>query len=115
MIETGTEWNDEIQKKLEDADIIIYLLSPHFIATPYIMDVEVKNGIEFYEHSKSSSKPVRLYFIQLMHCNWKRSFGAFQQRLDSDLLLKEPILIKDPENHEAWMKVIDDLEEIIGD
>ncbi|HMP30049.1 MAG TPA: TIR domain-containing protein, partial [Saprospiraceae bacterium] len=113
MIETGTEWNEEIQKKLEEADMIVYLISPHFIATPYIMDVEVKKGIEFYEQSKNSSKSVKLYPIQLMECNWKRSFGNYQQKLDDDILLKELIIIKDHENHEAWMKVLKDLENIL--
>ncbi|MBK9256732.1 MAG: leucine-rich repeat domain-containing protein [Saprospiraceae bacterium] len=114
MIETGTEWNDEIQKQLESADIILYLLSPHFVATPYIMDVEVKNGIDFYQHSKEQGNPVKLYFIQLMHCNWLRSFGAYQQKLDKDFLTKKLEIIEQPENHDRWMTVIDDLQSILN-
>ena len=42
MIKTGTSWNEKIQKELDESDHIIYLLSPDFLATPYIMDVELK-------------------------------------------------------------------------
>lgn len=113
MIETGTEWNDEIQKQLEDADMIVYLISPHFIATPYIMDIEVANGIDFYHRSLGQENAVKLYFIHLMDCNWSRSFGAYQQKLDADFLTKRLQIIKDPDNHESWMTVIKDLEGIL--
>ena len=40
------KWNDQIQKELEESDIIIYMVSADFMDSDYIMIEEVKKGIE---------------------------------------------------------------------
>ena len=39
----GTEWDDEIQKKLNASDIVLLLLSADFVASEYIWNKELKN------------------------------------------------------------------------
>jgi len=117
MVETGTEWDVRIQQELESSDLIIYLLSPDFIATSYIMEVELIKGIELYEKYIDSDHKVKLNFIQLQPNRWigDRNLSKFQHLLDPETDGKKVNFITTPDNDEAWMKVIDDLEEIIGD
>jgi len=111
MISTGTKWDASIQAELETSVILVYLLSPDFLETNYIIEIELANGIEFYEERKSSQIPTQLYFIQLMHNGWARYkvFSKVQHFLDPKELKKEIVYIGQPENVEAWIKVIDDL------
>jgi hypothetical protein len=60
MIKTGTSWNEKIQKELDESDHIIYLLSPDFLATPYIMDVELKKGIEKNDRDQSAMQFIHI-------------------------------------------------------
>jgi hypothetical protein len=111
MINTGTEWDAAIQSELETSDILVYLLSPDFLETTYIMDVELAKGLEFYEERKNSHKPTQLYFIQLSHNGWARYpiFNKVQQFIDPNETGKEIVYIGHSDNDEKWIKVIDDL------
>lgn len=111
MITTGTEWDAAIQSELETSDILVYLLSPDFLETNYIIDIELAKGIEFYEERKNSDKPTQLYFIQLTHNSWSRYkvFNKVQHFLDPTKTGKEIVYIDQPDNDEAWVKVINDL------
>ncbi len=46
MIGAGVEWRDEIDRRLEQAGIILPLVSPDFIASEYCYDVETKRALE---------------------------------------------------------------------
>ncbi|HMS69676.1 MAG TPA: leucine-rich repeat domain-containing protein [Saprospiraceae bacterium] len=108
MIDTGMEWDEQIQDKLEKADVIVYLLSPDFLATPYIMDIEVKKGLEYYNLNKGGAR-LEVYFIILQDCSWQLYFGEYQQHLLQDMVTKKLMIIEDPGNHVRWMKVMKDL------
>ena len=111
MITNGTEWDAAIQTELETSDILVYLLSPDFLETNYIIDIELAKGIEFYEERKNSDNPTQLYFIQLTHNSWSRYkvFNKVQHFLDPKEEGKSIVYIEQPENDENWVKVIDDL------
>ncbi len=108
MIETGTSWDDKIRLEMESSDIIIYLLSPHFLATTYIMDIELPKGIQLVEKNNDKTK---LEFVQLMPCGWKRIPGLRmnQQLLDNEALGKDMVIINSHDNDNMWMKVIENL------
>ena len=40
------KWHDQIQKELEESDIIIYMLSANFFSSSYILEQEVIKGME---------------------------------------------------------------------
>ncbi len=65
-IQPGDEWNPEIQRALEGAHIIILLLSPHFLASRFIMENEVP--IAFQRRQKGG---VVLLPVLLRQCAWK--------------------------------------------
>jgi DNA-binding beta-propeller fold protein YncE len=42
----GQDWDKEISKHLESAELILFLISPDFISSSYISDIEVKRALE---------------------------------------------------------------------
>jgi len=106
MIEPGSKWDDSIKSEMETSDIIIFLLSPDFIATNYIFDVEIPKALEQFKSQKS-----KLFFAELQSCNWEKTILAqFQQTTDPTADNKGVILVKEPLNDDQWKKVIGELE-----
>ncbi len=54
----GQEWDNEIKEKLEKAEIILFLISPDFMASGYIYDVEIKHAIDKHNAGKTNIVPV---------------------------------------------------------
>jgi GTPase SAR1 family protein len=105
QIEPGSKWDDSIQKEMQSSDLVIFLLSPDFLATPYIMNVEVTKAVEL-----ESNKQCELYFIQLLHCSWGETvLSKYQMMLQSGDAAKKQQFIGTPDNDEAWQAVIDNL------
>ena len=61
------EWNPQIQTELEKADIIVYMISANFLSSEYIMDKEVKKGIELVEQNKNK----HLICVLVKSCQWQ--------------------------------------------
>lgn len=40
------KWDDQIQKELEEADLIIYMLSANFFSSKYILEKEIQKGMD---------------------------------------------------------------------
>ena len=51
-ITVGELWDEAIKKALSDADIIIVLLSPSFLASSYINGVEITGALEMQKAGK---------------------------------------------------------------
>lgn len=106
MIESGTKWDDSIRAEMRNSDIIIFLISPDFLATDYIMKTEIPLAIEQMKNENS-----KFFFVQLQPCGWRRTeLAKYQQTGDPGVTHKEPISIGEPENDKQWDKVIDELE-----
>lgn len=54
----GQQWNHEIKTKLEQSEIVIFLVSSDFMASDYIADVEVNNTLDKYRKGKVCIIPV---------------------------------------------------------
>lgn len=104
MITPGTKWDDVIQDELSNADMIVFLLSPDFLATDYIMNVELPQSIKLVDE-----KGARLMFIQLKPCLWKEHeiITRFQQTSDSRLVEKRIIEIGSPDNDTEWVNIVE--------
>lgn len=56
----GSEWDTEIKRAFLDADIILFMVSRHFLASDYIINVEMKISLERYENKECTIIPIFL-------------------------------------------------------
>lgn len=61
------KWHKQIQQELEDADIIIYMVSHNFMSSDYIMDEEVKKGIKMAEEDPNK----KIICVVVGACQWQ--------------------------------------------
>jgi TIR domain len=64
-IQAGKEWEKEIEKYLDTAQIILLLLSPNFMASPYCNNIEMKRAIERHDQGKARVIPILLEPVDL--------------------------------------------------
>src|SRR5687767_1196220 len=57
-VTAGRERAEAITAELEEADIILLLISPDFLASGYIFDVELKRAMERHEAGAAGVVPV---------------------------------------------------------
>jgi tetratricopeptide (TPR) repeat protein len=73
-IGAGTEWANEIDERLDAADIILLLISSDFLASDYCYDIEVKRAMERHDAGEARVIPVILRPV-----DWKGApFGKLQ-------------------------------------
>lgn len=73
-ISGGREWEGQIDKHLNSADIILLLTSSAFLASDYCYDVEVKRAMERHQQEVARVIPVIL-----RACDWRNApFGKLQ-------------------------------------
>ena len=74
-IEPGAEWEKAIHRNLEEAGIILLLVSADFLATAYIRDIEVTRAMERHEEGTARVIPVILRPVS----DWQNApFGKLQ-------------------------------------
>ncbi len=72
----GQKWGAEIDRNLEEAHIILLLISPDFIASDYCNDIELKCALAKHE---DQNDPAIVIPIILRNCPWElEPFGAIQ-------------------------------------
>nr|NQU93487.1 TIR domain-containing protein [Bacteroidota bacterium] len=64
----GEEWDKRIRYELMSADIIIFLISPDFLATEYIYNMEMKEALDRHERGEARMIPVII-----RPCLWESS------------------------------------------
>ena len=70
----GQPWDGVIREELDHLDLVLLLVGPDFIASPYCRDVEVRRAVERAETGDAVLIP-----IIVERCDWqKESFAAFQ-------------------------------------
>jgi hypothetical protein len=74
-IEAGTEWDGAISGHLEEAGIILLLVSADFLATRYIRDKEIARAMERHEAGTARVIPVILRPVDAWHT---APFGKLQ-------------------------------------
>jgi len=72
-ISAGTEWEQEISERLNEATIILLLVSPDFMNSDYCYSVEMKRALERHERKESIVIPVILRPIY-----WQGVLGKLQ-------------------------------------
>lgn len=76
----GQEWDKQIDKQLESADIIILLVSPDFLASAYCYDIEVVRAMQRHERDEACVIPVILRFTD----DWQSALFGKVQALPKD-------------------------------
>ena len=66
-IYAGTDWASQIDHNLRTANVILLLLSAHFINSNYCFDIELKQAVERHLRREAVLIPV-----VLQPCNWER-------------------------------------------
>ena len=73
-INPGDEWDKEISKSLDSAEIVLLLISIDFINSEYCYDVELQQAI-----ARHQEKQTRVIPVILRPCMWKHTpFAKFQ-------------------------------------
>ena len=67
-IPAGANWESEINARLEEANIILLLVSPDYFASDYAYDVEMKHALNRHSQGKALVLPVILKPV-----DWKGS------------------------------------------
>ncbi len=78
-IKAGDEWDKTISDNLENADIILLLISIDFINSTYCSDIELDRALELHASGKARVIP-----IILRSCLWSHSPFAKLQALPQD-------------------------------
>src|SRR5438105_2548949 len=72
-ISAGTEWEQEISKQLNAAQIILLLVSPDFMASDYCYSIEMKRALERHHRKEACVIP-----IILRNVDWQDILGNIQ-------------------------------------
>jgi hypothetical protein len=74
MIAVGQDIDNSISRELEEADIVLLLVSPDFIKSSYCYDLEMKRAMERHLAGSCRVVPVILH-----HCDWQgTAFGKLK-------------------------------------
>lgn len=79
QIEAGKEWEKAISNELNDADIILLLISVDFINSGYCYEIEMENALERHDNGDARVIP-----IILRNCLWQQMPFGKLQALPSD-------------------------------
>ncbi|MBO9561114.1 MAG: toll/interleukin-1 receptor domain-containing protein [Niastella sp.] len=109
-IAVGDPWDETIKKALEGSDIILFLLSPSFLASTYINSVEIARAFELRKQGR------KLIPVMLRPCDIDSHIVPDQQYKVSDFqgLPKNMLPIVKWETHEdGWIDVVRGIKSIL--
>jgi TIR domain len=95
-INAGADWNQEIRQHLDEADVILLLISSDFLNSDYIQSVELRRALERHREGSSIVVPVIL-----RPCDWKTQQFASLQALPTGA----KAVTKTRPRDEAWTSV----------
>ena len=103
-IGAGDEWRDEIDAHIRSAHIILFLVSPYFLASDYCYDVEV--NIALARHAAHEAVVIP---IILLPCDWSHAPFARLQALPRD---GRPVTLWSS-HHEALAQIAREIREVV--
>lgn len=105
-IKAGQNWDELIRKKIEEADIILFIISAAFLSSDYTYGIELKYALDRYKIGL-----VKIIPIIARACNWKSTLLGKLQALPSN---GKPISnYKDPD--EAYLQIVQAIRYSISD
>ena len=70
-IEAGAEWAAEIRTKLETADIVLLLITRHFLASDYCYETEMQRAVQRHDEGTARVIPIILETCSWMYSDFK--------------------------------------------
>lgn len=105
-IGAGEEFAQTISEHLEQADIILLLVSPYFIASEYCYNVEMKRAMERHERDEARVIPVILH-----PCDWHDTPFGHLLAVPKD---GRPVS-KHPNQHDAFLEITQAIKKVARD
>jgi tetratricopeptide (TPR) repeat protein len=68
MVGAGDDWNQEVQEKLHSADIVLCLVSTHFLSSEYINKHELPKALAMHDNGRAKLIP-----LVLTYCSWEQT------------------------------------------
>ncbi len=103
LIKPGAEWKDVIDANLEQAKIILLLVSTDFIASDYCWEIEMKRALERHE-----KKEARVIPVIIRDASWDATPFAWLQALPK----AGKAVTKWADKDSAWRSVADGIEKV---
>ncbi|WP_309366229.1 toll/interleukin-1 receptor domain-containing protein [Rouxiella aceris] len=102
-ISAGNDWAQEISVNLEAAEVILFLISPSFLASEYCSNIEAKRAMELHDEHKSILIP-----IVVRPCEWSECDYSRFQAVPKDA---KPVALWSNED-EAWLDAVRGIKKI---
>lgn len=104
-LEPGVEWHPEITDELKDADLVLFLASPQFLASRYCQQVELPAVLDLHDCGLATAIPVIL-----SPCAWQEtSLGRLQA-----IPRNGKSIIEYAERRDVWMEVTRDISSAVN-
>lgn len=102
-IDPGQEWETQIEKNLESAQLVLFLVSPDFLASYYCYEREMIRALDRHDSGQLLVIP-----IIIRHSTWQKSPLAKLQTLPKNA---KPISTW-TDRDEAWVNVVQEISKI---
>ncbi|MBE0540888.1 MAG: TIR domain-containing protein [Verrucomicrobia bacterium] len=73
QIIAGSKWDEEIQRKLNEAELYLFLMSTNLLNSSYVRDKELPAALKRFEKKRAGFVPV-----VVQRCSWKQYVGEIQ-------------------------------------
>lgn len=104
-ITPGEEWDKKIKDELENAQIILLLVSVDFLSSNYCYDIEIKRAVERHDKGEAVLIP-----IMLRKCDWNETSFSKIQALPKNA---KPVKNFDDED-EAFYSIVEGIKSSIN-
>src|SRR5690242_16722666 len=105
-IKAGAEWEQEINRYLSTADLIVLFVSPHFIHSDYCYNVEMQHALKRHE-----AETARVIPIIVRPVYWQDPPFSKLQLLPTEA---KPVS-RWPDRDEIWLEIVREMYTIILD
>jgi hypothetical protein len=106
-IEPGSDWSTEISQQLENANLIIFLVSPDFLNSAYCLGVEVDHALRRLKDGTATVFP-----ILLRECLWEESILSQIQMIPRDA---KPVVSQHwKSSDEAFKQVASEIRDVVN-
>jgi TIR domain len=111
-ISAGAEWGPKIKKHLNEAKIILLLISPAFINSDYCYSTEMQHALERHKQGEARVIPIIVRHIG----DWKKVPPGDIQLGDLQALPKEGKPVKSwTDRDEAWKEVTEGINRVVNE
>ena len=104
VINAGEEWQQEIKERLDNAHLILLLVSPNFVSSDYCYRVEMRRAIERHERGEARVIPIILRPVI-----WQSTPFGKLQALPKDA---KPVT-KWPSHDDGFFDIVSSLKQVI--